>query len=254
MQQLDRAVRVVAGQREIGHADVEPVLALELDVAQIQLAVALLVEHGHFDRVHARRQDLLRDEAAVVGDGHLRGPPRRPCAGRDRAAAHGDGAARERNVAQPQLVLAVRDAQRSRRRVASRPSAGVRRGSRRPPGISSAYGAPAVVTSASKDSPLRSRRRLLGRRLLGHGADLAIGDPQRLRHGLVERAAAAVRAQHVLELARRRRERLGLRQPLARAVGPNTTTRERLGLERLLGREDAHLGALDEVRVVRIHA
>ncbi len=113
LQQLDRAVRVVARQGQIGHADVEPVLVLELDVAQIQLAVAFLVEHGHLDGVHARRQDLLRDEAAVVGDGHRAARHVDGVTQRDRAAAHGHGAARERNVAQPELVLAIRDAQRA---------------------------------------------------------------------------------------------------------------------------------------------
>jgi hypothetical protein len=51
LQQLDRAVRVIRRQRDVGHADVEPILASELHIAQVQLAVAGLVEHGDFHRM-----------------------------------------------------------------------------------------------------------------------------------------------------------------------------------------------------------
>ena len=66
----------------------------------------LRVEHGDFHGVHARWQDLFRDEAAVFGNGHLAARHVDLVARRDRVAAHGDRAARERDIAEPELVLA----------------------------------------------------------------------------------------------------------------------------------------------------
>ena len=144
LQQLDRAVRVVAVDGQVGHADVEPVVALELDVAQIQIAVALLVENRHLDRVHAGGQDLLRDEIAFRVERHLRGPPRIRC-----APAEPRCRARSRSRSRAECCLGP-SCSRRRRRAARRPrwlSAPAR--ARVTLGASgSAYGAPAVVSSA----------------------------------------------------------------------------------------------------------
>jgi hypothetical protein len=125
LEQLDGAFRLVVRQRDIGHADVEPVVVLELDVAQIELAVAGVVEHRDLDRVHARRQDLLRDEVARRVDGHRVSRNPNAMALRNCAAAHRHGAARERNVVQAEPVLAVREPLRlgvdARLRVGRRP-------------------------------------------------------------------------------------------------------------------------------------
>ena len=103
-----RAAGTVFGQRQFRHADVEPVIRFELEVAQIQLTGSVFVEDGHFDRVRTGRQNLLGDEAAVLVHGN--GP-----AGNvhlvtvgNIAAANTDRAAAEPDVLCLQAILAVR--------------------------------------------------------------------------------------------------------------------------------------------------
>ena len=115
-QQIGRAIHAVSGQREVGHADVKPVVGLEFQVAQVQLAHVVLVDDGDFDSVLARRQNLLRDETAVLVDRY--GPPCNPdlVSGRNAVAADDDGAAAESDILTSQPTLAVSGKQSNVRR------------------------------------------------------------------------------------------------------------------------------------------
>src|SRR5439155_1594986 len=69
--QTYRSARAVAGQGDIGDADVKEGFALELQVAKIQRAVTRIVEHRDFNRMRAVRKDPLRDEVALRVDRNL---------------------------------------------------------------------------------------------------------------------------------------------------------------------------------------
>ena len=107
LQQVDRSARFTGGNRQVGHADVEPVVVLELEVAQIELAGALLVDDRDFNRVRPLGQDFLGHEAAVFGNGD------RPAGHPDFmsfghiVAVYADRAAAQSNVVQAKAVLAV---------------------------------------------------------------------------------------------------------------------------------------------------
>ena len=103
---------------QVRHAEKEPIFALELEVAQVERAIAVLIEHRHLDRVCPRGQNLLGDEVALRIDRYLvaRHPYRVPgrnaaTADRDRAAAHPDVLIRERALAVggEQLRLCVQE-------------------------------------------------------------------------------------------------------------------------------------------------
>jgi len=126
------AGRVVLGDREVRHAEVEAIARLELQVAKVKCAVAFLIEHRDLDRVCARRQHFLGDEVALGVDRHLvtRHPHRvfgRNAAAthRNRAATHPDVLVRERAFAVGReqvgfLQRHVLDSRALRRRVLGR--------------------------------------------------------------------------------------------------------------------------------------
>ena len=120
LQQIDRPVRAVLGQREVGDANVEEVFALELQVAKIQRAVARIVEHRDFDGMRAIRKDLLRGEFALRV--YWNRTARHPygVVRRYTAALHLHRAAAERNAVARQVALAVGGQQLARRRRAGR--------------------------------------------------------------------------------------------------------------------------------------
>ena len=107
--QLDRAVGLRMRQRDVRDADVEPVVLLQLEVAQEQLAVAGVVDHRDFHRVQALRQDLLDRELAVFRHRHRApGDPDLVTFG-DARAVDLDGAAAQVNVPLRHPILAVAD-------------------------------------------------------------------------------------------------------------------------------------------------
>src|SRR4051812_34914743 len=96
LQQIYRPA--VLGYGDVGDADVEEVSALELQVAKIQRAVAHIVEHRDFDRMHAGRKDLLCGELALGVDRNWVASHPYVVARRYAAALHLDRAAAELNV------------------------------------------------------------------------------------------------------------------------------------------------------------
>src|SRR5215813_8781664 len=105
--QLCWPAHTVLGYRQVGHADVEQVLAFEFQVTKIQRAVARIVEDRNFDAMCARRENLLRSELALRVDRNL--PPRYPnrVASRYATTLHFHGPAAERNVLAREVVLAI---------------------------------------------------------------------------------------------------------------------------------------------------
>ena len=107
LQQFSRAVDRALGIGHVGHADVEPVILFELQVAQVQFSATIRVHDRNFDRVRAFRQDFLADETARLIDRD------RPASNpdlviiRNTRSAHIDGATREPNVVQSKSVLTV---------------------------------------------------------------------------------------------------------------------------------------------------
>ena len=64
-------VSLVARKGYIGDPHGEPVSLFQRQVAQKQLSVAKLVEHSHFNGMHALRQDFFGHETARAVNGHL---------------------------------------------------------------------------------------------------------------------------------------------------------------------------------------
>jgi hypothetical protein len=107
LEQFGRAAGAALRQGEIREAHVEGVGALELEVAQVQVAVPLLVQHCDFHRVRPCWQDLLRGEVTGGVDRHFAaGDPDRVL-GRYAAALDLDRAAAEGNVPEREPALAV---------------------------------------------------------------------------------------------------------------------------------------------------
>ena len=85
-EKLGGAVGLVGGQGQVGDSHGEPVALLQRQVAQVQLAVARLVEYGHLDRLHPLGKDFLPDEIALFIHRHgIAGQPD-AVSGRYRAA------------------------------------------------------------------------------------------------------------------------------------------------------------------------
>ena len=235
----------VVRQRQVRHAHVEPVARLELEVPEIRLAVALLIEDGDLDRVCALGEDLLGDEVAAGVHRHRpAGHVHRVALGHV-AALHPHRAAREADVVHGQRVVAVA-------------------------GEQALLGEQAL---GHERIQAPQRRLIGGRRLLAchrrgrltllgevvHEIPLEVGDldvrqhPQRLRHGLVEVAIGAVGPEHVLELAHGTGERLDVRAPLGDPVRAHLDHIVGSGQRRCVRFEHADLGAIDEVAVVVVH-
>ena len=213
LQRLGRAVRARLGERDVRHADVEPVVALELEVAQVQRAVARVVEQGHFDRVCAVRQDFLGDEVAVhVDRDFAAGHPDRVVRGHT-TALHLHRAAAERDVVQGECGLAVGGQQFALGRACRGGLAVVRHGR--------------LLADEAVAAADRRRRRDVDhvRRRVGR----FVVDPQRLRRGLVEVSVGVVGPQHEPELVRRIGHLLRARLPLGEARRVNRHHGERRG-------------------------
>ncbi len=93
-----RPVGVVDARGEIGDADGVPVVGADLQIAQVDVAVAAVIEQGDLQRVQAARDDALDHESALVIERHRLAQHPRRVAVRDRVAGHRDGAAVERDV------------------------------------------------------------------------------------------------------------------------------------------------------------
>src|SRR4030095_16227627 len=115
LQQIYRPVRTAPGHRDVGDADVEEVSALELQVTEIERAVARIVEHRDFDRMRAVRKDLLRGEVALRVDRNLAAHDPNRVVRRYAAALHGYRAAAEQNLVAGKVVLTVGGEQLARR-------------------------------------------------------------------------------------------------------------------------------------------
>ena len=106
LQEVDRPIRLAGRQRQVRHADIEPVVFLELEIAEIQLAAAVRVQHGDFDRVRALRQNFLGHEVALRIDRNR--PARYPdfLAVRNRAA-DADRTAAQADIVQCQRIFTI---------------------------------------------------------------------------------------------------------------------------------------------------
>ncbi len=213
LHELGRPADRVFGKRQVAHADIEPVVFLELEIAQVEFAAALGIEDRDFDRVRPFGQDLFADETARLVHGYRpSGHPDLVVFG-DSRTAHVDRAARQPDVVQAEAILAV----------------------------------------GLQEFRIRLGPVLFDLFRIGW-LGLVIDDPERLRQRLVEVAILAVGPQHVGQLVVRLRELARVREPLRRALEIDRHHIERLCLRRLARLEHAYLGAVDERRVVRVHA
>ena len=107
LQQISRSIDRVLGDRQVGHANVEPIVLFQLEVTQVKLAGAFGIQHRHFDGVRAVRQDFFTDEAArlINRDRTTRYPDLMVF--RHTGTAHIDGATRQANVVQAETIFAV---------------------------------------------------------------------------------------------------------------------------------------------------
>ena len=154
--------------------DVEPVALLDREVAQEELAVARLVEHGHLDRVQARRAARPRPTKLPFGSTGTGEPASQTlCAG---------GIPLPCTCTVPVL----------------------------PSGMLRASG-PGLAVAGEQRIERRLGGRGAG---AGAGGRLGVHHPERLRRRLVEVTLRVVGAQHVLQLAHRPGERLRSGLPL----------------------------------------
>ena len=123
IEQIGLAAGVVCRECEIGDRDVEPLVPLEVEVAQEEFAASFRIENGDLHGVHARGQDRFGREVAARVDRNRRpGQPDRVLR-RDAAALDLDGSdVTERNVLGAQLARAIPGEQR----IASRRLGGIR--------------------------------------------------------------------------------------------------------------------------------
>ena len=94
-------------QRQVGHADVEPVVRLQLEIALVELPLVVGVDDGDLDGVGAFRQDFLGDEATGFVD---RDRPARHVhfvVGRNIIAADADRTAAQTDIVETQLIFPV---------------------------------------------------------------------------------------------------------------------------------------------------
>src|SRR6185437_10243260 len=102
-----RCAHAVLRYSQVGNTEEEQIATLELQIAEIQRAIAGIIEYCNLDGMRAVRKDLLRNEVALRVNRNLaaRYPDRVAC--RYTAAVYLHSAAAERNALARQIVLAV---------------------------------------------------------------------------------------------------------------------------------------------------